>query len=63
MTDACPICQDYLFQLRRASARGDEKQYSSILALYMEHLERVHLQVKNPVGRELVRLAFGRFGE
>ena len=61
----CSVCNDFLLQLRRAKARRDDDNYLMVRALYVEHLNTEHPigKPKQPVTRETVRQAFGKWGE
>lgn len=65
MTSPCPICHDYLIQLRRASARGDDDNYQAVKALYLEHLKAKHNHPAPhmPVSKMALREAMGKMGE
>ena len=63
--DTCPTCRDYLVQLRRASARGDNENFQAVKVLYIEHIQQAHARTSSvqKVDRERLRQAFGRLGE
>lgn len=64
MNTNCSICNDYLMQLRRASAKHDEENYRAIKALYLQHLNWMHpIGKAKPINRDTVRSAFGKWGE
>lgn len=67
MSEHCSICNDYLLQMRWASARADREQFDAVKTLYLQHLAVMHnlgcSQVVETANREQVREAFGRIGE
>jgi hypothetical protein len=62
----CSTCNDYLNQLRRAKARGDNENFDAVRALYIQHLYHEHNMIAQPAPkpeRDTLRAAFGRLGE
>lgn len=58
----CPICNDYLTQIRNAVVNRRYAQADAIKALYVQHLTAPHA-VTNQTQLAAVRAAFGRMDD